>query len=64
MNDLNQRPQDNHAEIAELIPWYAKGTLSADEQGIVSDHLEHCDRCRQALGRMQNDSPNALIGRN
>jgi hypothetical protein len=48
-SDLNQRSQDNHAEIAELIPWYSKGTLSADEQGIVSGHLEDCERCRQAL---------------
>ncbi len=47
--DRNQRPEDNHAEIAELIPWYVKGTLSADEYKSVSSHLESCELCQQTL---------------
>lgn len=51
--DRNQRPEDNHAEIAGLIPWYAKGTLSEEEQEIVRRHLESCGHCRQTLSECQ-----------
>lgn len=51
MNSDNRidKAGDEHAGIAELIPWYVKGTLSASERQMVSHHLENCEVCRQAL---------------
>jgi hypothetical protein len=34
---------------ARLIPWYAAGTLGADESAALEAHLSSCDGCRDAL---------------
>ena len=31
------------------MPWYANGTLDADETAAVEAHLEGCDECRAEL---------------
>jgi Putative zinc-finger len=49
MNERNNRSGNNHAEMAELIPWYVKGTLSADERKTIDSHLKSCEHCRQTL---------------
>lgn len=33
----------------ELLPWYLNGTLDAQEQRDVREHLAGCERCRRAL---------------
>lgn len=38
-----------HREIDELLPWYANGTLDADEHARVERHLAECDACRREL---------------
>lgn len=38
-----------HREIADLIPWYANGTLSGDERAGLEKHLNECLPCRAAL---------------
>lgn len=35
--------------IASLIPWYAAGTLGAEESAAVEAHLAGCDDCRALL---------------
>jgi anti-sigma factor RsiW len=39
----------SHAGANELLPWYANGTLSADERAGVERHLGACAICRQEL---------------
>jgi anti-sigma factor RsiW len=39
--------RNNHPD--ELLPWYANGTLPADERRAVEEHLAACDRCRREL---------------
>lgn len=36
-------------DVAPLIPWYATGTLAADESARVEEHLASCDACRELL---------------
>jgi anti-sigma factor RsiW len=35
--------------VALLLPWYAAGTLEADERTLVERHLPSCPRCRDLL---------------
>jgi len=36
-------------EIAELLPWYVAGTLSAAERKKVEAHLKVCSICEKSL---------------
>ena len=36
----------DHDELINLIPWYVKGKLSADENAVVKQHLDTCESCR------------------
>jgi len=36
-------------EIRELLPWYAKESLPADEAHNVAEHLMRCAACRDEL---------------
>jgi predicted anti-sigma-YlaC factor YlaD len=36
-------------DTAELLPWFLNGTLAADQQQDVRDHLAQCDKCRQEM---------------
>jgi len=45
-----------HQATQELLPWFANGTLDADERSSLATHLESCAECRQeleALRRLQ-----------
>jgi len=44
---------ERHREIAELLPWYANGTLSADERARVERHLQRCAGCRRELEELE-----------
>jgi hypothetical protein len=35
--------------VAELLPWYANGTLSVAERSLVDDHVHSCESCGRAL---------------
>jgi len=35
--------------VAEMIPWYANGTLAEDERELVERHLAGCEACRARL---------------
>jgi len=35
--------------IAELLPWYLNGRLSADDRAKVTHHLQHCAQCTAEL---------------
>jgi anti-sigma-K factor RskA len=48
MSEQDTLPVDVHPEVA-LLPWYANGTLPADERERVARHLEHCSDCRREL---------------
>lgn len=52
-NNRIDKTGDDHAGIAELIPWYVKGTLSPGERQTVDRHLENCQRCRQTLAECE-----------
>jgi hypothetical protein len=36
-------------EVRERLPWFARGTLAADERAAVAAHLSACDGCRAEL---------------
>lgn len=42
-----------HDLIAELLPWYANGTLNPAKQALVVEHLPVCAECRTILGQYQ-----------
>ncbi|MDH5191524.1 MAG: zf-HC2 domain-containing protein [Gammaproteobacteria bacterium] len=42
MMNKTEHPED-------LLPWYVNGTLSSEEQSLVSAHLSSCDRCSQEV---------------
>jgi anti-sigma factor RsiW len=41
--------QTSHADVDELLPWYANGTLASDEREAVERHLDQCTRCQNEL---------------
>jgi hypothetical protein len=49
-----RRPEDRgerfHQRIWDLIPWYVNGTLPAEEQRAVEEHLAGCTRCQEEEG--------------
>jgi hypothetical protein len=38
-----------HEQTQSLLPWYANGTLDAQEAASVEEHLESCGECRSEL---------------
>jgi hypothetical protein len=40
---------NNHSEYAELLPWYANGTLTGDEARKAAEHLSTCLACQSEL---------------
>ncbi len=43
----------DHDELINLIPWYVKGKLTANENAAVKQHLDDCESCRQEVSRCQ-----------
>jgi anti-sigma factor RsiW len=41
--------QSRHQRTQELLPWYANGTLDAEEGAQVEEHLQACPGCRSEL---------------
>ena len=41
--------QRRHDAVAELLPWFVNGTLSAEERETVESHLGECLVCRREL---------------
>jgi hypothetical protein len=44
-----QLEPDPHRAVQALLPWYANGTLAADEQARVQQHLAGCALCSAEL---------------
>lgn len=42
-------------EIAELLPWWANGSLAGAERAAVEAHLELCAKCRRELERCETE---------
>lgn len=38
-----------HQELSQLLPWYANGTLEAEDSARLAAHLETCPECRAEL---------------
>jgi len=41
-----------HSEAAELLPWFANGTLNTVEHASVERHLARCVSCRRELAHL------------
>jgi anti-sigma factor RsiW len=54
MTDRNR--DDQHQLVFEALPFYANGTLNAQESGRVETHLEDCASCRTELARCREVS--------
>jgi anti-sigma factor RsiW len=52
MTDRNR--DDQHQLVFEALPFYANGTLNAQESGRVDTHLEGCAPCRAELARCRD----------
>src|SRR5438874_11807485 len=52
MTDRNR--DDQHQLVFEALPFYANGTLNAQENGGVEAHLESCASCRTELARCRD----------
>lgn len=49
MADIIRLRGDLHRQTQGLLPWYANGTLDADEAAAVAAHLADCAECRAEL---------------
>lgn len=49
----NGRAGAEHDLIAELLPWYANGTLNPSQHALVFKHLPCCAECRAILAQYQ-----------
>jgi anti-sigma factor RsiW len=54
MTDRNR--DDQHQLVFEALPFYANGTLNAQESGRAETHLEGCASCRAELARCRDVS--------
>jgi anti-sigma factor RsiW len=43
-----------HAEAADLLPWFANGTLDENERAQVERHLADCIACKQDLAALRD----------
>jgi anti-sigma-K factor RskA len=43
-----------HSEVADLLPWFANGTLDEEERVRVERHLADCIACKQDLVGLRN----------
>jgi Putative zinc-finger len=43
----------DHDELFNLIPWYVKGKLTANENAAVKQHLADCESCRLEVSNCQ-----------
>jgi anti-sigma factor RsiW len=63
MSDVIPLRGDPHEQAQRLLPWYANGTLDADEAATVEAHLADCAECQadlrmeRALGREDEATP-------
>lgn len=53
---MNEKSADEHLFIAELLPWYANGTLEPSERAEMDKHLTECADCRFELEQYQQVS--------
>jgi anti-sigma factor RsiW len=44
-----ENQEENRHPAADLLPWYASGSLAEEERSAVEQHLATCDRCRKEL---------------
>lgn len=44
----------NHAQAEPLLPWLVNGTLDVNEHRRVSDHLDTCPDCRNAVAELSS----------
>ncbi len=51
---MNERadPQTGNHPQAQLLPWYAAGTLSQEERAQIQEHLRGCASCQTELQEM------------
>ncbi len=48
--NINKTPRSSaHEDVWTLLPWYANGTLRAEERTRVEGHLRDCILCRREL---------------
>lgn len=53
----------DHDRIAALLPWYANGSLDADERAAVERHVEGCPSCSALLEQARGQSNFVRIAR-
>jgi anti-sigma factor RsiW len=53
-NKLNENIVTAQCGMADLIPWYVNGTLSAAEQSDLEQHLAVCEPCQREALRCQS----------
>jgi hypothetical protein len=49
MADIIRLRSSPHEQTQELLPWYANGTLSAEEVALIDAHLAECAECTAEL---------------
>ncbi len=47
----NEKMENQHTRVWELLPWYVNGTLSASESETVQAHLADCPQCQREVAR-------------
>ncbi len=49
MSSAQTRVGDEHAELAELLPWYANSTLDDEQRARINAHAAVCAECAREL---------------
>ncbi|HEX4963585.1 MAG TPA: zf-HC2 domain-containing protein [Thermoanaerobaculia bacterium] len=49
MHEREDHDERSHQRIWELLPWYANGTLSAEDRKRVEGHAAGCRRCQDEI---------------
>ena len=53
MKATDSNPHPDHAEVSELLPWFANASLEAAEHERVQRHLDRCEQCRSDLAALR-----------
>jgi len=43
----------SHGDVERMLPWYANGTLDADDAVLVRQHLADCAQCRGEIATLR-----------
>jgi predicted anti-sigma-YlaC factor YlaD len=47
--EVADSPECKEPELNKLIPFFANGDVTSEQQSAIEEHLTHCQECREDL---------------